>query len=75
MLAESLTRDSVIDDLGGTKAVAEDLGLAESTVSGWRVRGIPSGRWTGVARLAKTKGRSDITLERLAALEDEEVGQ
>lgn len=62
-----ITSDSTIDDLGGTGAVAEALALADSTVSKWRIRGIPPRQWVGIARLAKSKGCRHITLEALAS--------
>ncbi len=58
---------SIIDALGGTKRVAEALGEAVSTVSGWRSRGIPGTRWVALVDLAKTSGRNEITLEVLAS--------
>ncbi len=62
------TWDSIIEALGGTLVVAEALGEANSTVSGWRVRprGIPGGRWSAIVKLASERGRADITLEVLA---------
>jgi hypothetical protein len=61
-----MTPDSVIDALGGTKAVAQALSLKLPTVSVWRTRGIPSGRWSALSRLASEKGVPEITLEALA---------
>lgn len=61
-----LTSDSAIDDLGGTGAVAEALGLPVSTISTWRTRGIPSRRWADFVRLASEKGCLHITFEALA---------
>jgi DNA-binding transcriptional regulator YdaS (Cro superfamily) len=63
-----ITPGSVIDHLGGTSAVAEALALADSTVSGWRERGIPPARCLALARLASERGRSEITLETLHEL-------
>lgn len=60
-----LTPGSAIDALGGTGAVAEALSLDDSTVSGWRERGIPPKRCLALARLAAERGRSEITLEAL----------
>lgn len=69
----SLTTDDVIDDLGGTKATSDGLGLSLSTVSSWRERGIPPRRWPDIVRLADEKGKSHITFEALAAVEPVEV--
>ncbi|MCG7868212.1 MAG: Cro/CI family transcriptional regulator [Candidatus Thiodiazotropha taylori] len=34
----------IIDEFGGTKAVAELFGIREPSVSGWRKNGIPGSR-------------------------------
>jgi hypothetical protein len=60
--------EAIIVALGGTGAVAGALGQSDSTVSSWRTRGIPAGHWAGVVALAASLGRSDVTLEALAAL-------
>lgn len=71
--ATSLTAGSVIDLLGGTGVVAEALGLADPTVSGWRERGIPPGRCLALARLAAQCGRNEITLEGLHELAEKRL--
>lgn len=66
-----ITPTSVIKSLGGTKAVAEALGLSISAVSCWRSEdrlSIPSAHWLALSRLAAEKGVSEITLESLAEL-------
>ena len=63
-----ITPDFVIDSLGGTKAVASALSQGLPTVSGWRVRGIPSAHWLALTRLAAEQGIAEITLEALAEL-------
>ena len=63
-----ITPDFVIDSLGGTKSVASVLSQTPGTVSGWRVRGIPSAHWLALVRLASDIGVSEITLEALADL-------
>lgn len=63
------TSGSIIDALGGTGKVAERLDLWESTVSGWRVRGIPPGRWPELVKLASDMEVGGITFEALAALD------
>lgn len=68
MVSPMITVDSVIDSLGGTGAVASALSLDPSTVSVWRVRGIPSSRWVGLARLASERDVPEVTLESLAEL-------
>ena len=68
-----MTPDSVIDSLGGTKAVAVALSLSPSTVSVWRVRGIPSAQWVGLVRLAAERDVSEITLEALSRVRTDEA--
>jgi hypothetical protein len=63
-----ITTDSVIDLLGGTKAVASALSLPLPTVSTWRKRGIPSARWLPLSRLAEERGVEGITLDALARM-------
>lgn len=59
---------SIIVALGGTGAVAGELEQSDSTVSGWQTRGIPAPHWAAVVALAAKFGKSEITLEVLAAL-------
>lgn len=66
--ASMLTPDSVINALGGTKAVASALSLNKSSVSCWRTRGIPAAHFAPLARLASEKGVSDVTLEALSGM-------
>lgn len=68
-----ITPDSVINSLGGYRAVAAALSLDPSTVIGWRIRGIPSARWLPIVRLASEQGISEITLEALAKLKTPET--
>lgn len=75
MVPSMITSDSVIDALGGTKLLADRLSLKPSTVSVWRVRGIPSAHWLTLARLAADRGLPDITLEALAKLDAREVAE
>ena len=69
MLPSMLTPDSVINSLGGTKALASALSLADPTVSVWRRRGIPSAYWLDLVRLAGERGVADISLESLARMD------
>lgn len=73
MVPSMITSDSVIDALGGTKSLADALSLAPSTVSVWRVRGIPSAHWLALSGMAAERGLADITLEALAKLDAREV--
>lgn len=68
MAKSEITAGSVIDALGGTGEVASALELDPSTVSCWRVRGLPSssGRLLQLARLASERGVRGLTLETLA---------
>lgn len=68
MLPGMDSSESIIVALGGTGAVAGALGQSDSTVSSWRTRGIPAGHWAAVVALAVDLGKSDVTLEVLAAL-------
>lgn len=63
-----MTWEEIIDALGGTGAVASSLTQSESTVSGWRSRGIPAPHWASIVSLASDRGNSDVTLEVLADL-------
>lgn len=55
----AMTHNELIEALGDTKAVADNLGQLESTVSNWKVRGIP---WRWRNRLAKIARRKQIPL-------------
>lgn len=72
-MIDACTWDSVIDAIcgeapGALGDAAGALGQSASTVSGWRVRGIPAGHWAGVVALALDRGKTEITLELLADL-------
>lgn len=72
-MTDALTWDSVIDAIcgevpGGLGTAASALEQSTSTVSGWRIRGIPPGHWAAVVALASERGNSEITLEVLADL-------
>jgi len=58
--------DDLIEELGGTRVVAANLGLPLSTVSSWKERGIPARRWPAIVKLSKLK-RCRVTFESLAA--------
>jgi hypothetical protein len=47
----------LITDLGGTKAVADALGVNSNVVANWRARGIPWRRRHAIARLAAQLGK------------------
>lgn len=52
-----LTANQIIDDLGGTKAVADALDLSATTVSSWRPANfIPRWRHEKLLALALAKG-------------------
>lgn len=72
-MTDAFSWNSIIDALGGTGVVAGALSQVDSTVSGWRKRGIPSPHWAAVVRLASEKERPDISLEVLADLAAREV--
>lgn len=66
---------SVVDLLGGCRAVARGLGISPSTVSRWiapksrqNLGGrIPQAHWAGLLALAKRDGKQ-LTLEHLSGL-------
>jgi hypothetical protein len=59
----------IIDSLGGTIAVATALDLPETNVSSWKSRGMIRPRyWPSLVLLARQRGKSKLTLERLAQL-------
>lgn len=63
----------IIDLLGGYRVVAEKLNLHPTTVFKWTQTGIPSGRWTHIATMARRRRRTiddafgKITLDAIAA--------
>jgi len=71
MFESMLTPDSVIDALGGTKAVADALSLSKPAVSVWRWRGIPSKRLPSLSKLASQRGLPEINLESLSKMVEE----
>jgi hypothetical protein len=64
--------DGIIDALGGTKKVAEGLGIDLPVVSNWRERGIPPRRWPAILDLAKRNKVKEVTFDRLARTAAEE---
>jgi hypothetical protein len=63
------TVDDVVDALGATSAIADDLGVNKSFVSTCRARGsIPAANRLLVLELAKKRRVKRITLEVLAEL-------
>lgn len=66
----SMSVGAIIDELGGTAKVAEELGKDQPLVSNWRARGrIPSDWWPALINLAKRSNTPGITFERLAAVQ------
>jgi hypothetical protein len=63
-----VSADDIIDALGGTGKVAAALSVSDSTVSGWRERGIPAPHWAALVRLASERGVGGVSLENLAAI-------
>lgn len=72
-----MTPDTVLDKLGGNTAVAAEIGVDDTTVSTWRRRGIPPGRWPALVELASRKGNGCevVTFEALASLDRAEAPQ
>lgn len=50
------TATDLIDALGGTSAVAEQLGASQSAVSNWRNRGVPAWARLPLARECERRG-------------------
>jgi DNA-binding transcriptional regulator YdaS (Cro superfamily) len=58
--------DEILDVLGGESAVASLLGCGPSSVSNWKSRGLPKGRWVDLVMLGAEKGvRPPITLDEV----------
>jgi len=58
--------DEILDVLGGESAVASLLGCGPSSVSNWKARGLPKGRWVDLVTLGAEKGiRPPITLDEI----------
>lgn len=55
----SKEHSSLIDDLGGTSAVAAVFGIAPASVSDWRTKGIPKARRQTLALLYPDKVPAD----------------
>jgi DNA-binding transcriptional regulator YdaS (Cro superfamily) len=63
-MARSL--DEILDVLGGESAVATMLGCGPSSVSNWKSRGLPKGRWVDLVTLGAERGvRPPITLSEV----------
>jgi hypothetical protein len=61
---------TIIDELGGTTAVAVAIGVDAPVVSNWRRRGrIPSDWWPALVEFARRKDLSGITFDRLASVQ------
>lgn len=63
----------LIEDLGGTTAVAKALGADPPVVSNWMTRGIPPRRWPALVEFAKKSKVQGVTFERLARLQPDEA--
>jgi DNA-binding transcriptional regulator YdaS (Cro superfamily) len=60
------TLDEILDALGGESAVAGLLGCGPSSVSNWKTRGLPKGRWVDLVTLGREHGvRPPITLDEV----------
>lgn len=65
---ESMNASDVIDRFGGIRPMAQKLGVAVSTVQGWKARNrIPENRWPHVEAAAAANG---ISLDDIAASEE-----
>lgn len=66
---------SVVDSLGGCRAVARELGISPSTVTRWMMPKsrqslggrIPQAHWVGLIAMAKRLGH-ELTLEQLSGM-------
>ena len=58
--------DEILDVLGGESAVAGQLGCGPSSVSNWKTRGLPKGRWVDLVTLGRERGvRPPISLDEV----------
>jgi DNA-binding transcriptional regulator YdaS (Cro superfamily) len=77
-MARFRSLDEILDSLGGESAVATMLGCGPSSVSNWKSRGLPKGRWVDLVTLGAERGvRPPISLDevRRAAVAIESVRQ
>lgn len=67
-LAMTRTLDKILDALGGESAVAKSLAVFPSSVSNWKQRGVPKGRWVDLVMLgARQDIDPPITLDEVRA--------
>jgi hypothetical protein len=65
-MSRSLSK--ILDELGGESAVAGLLGCGPSSVSNWKARGVPKGRWVDLVMLGAEKNiKPPVTLEEVRA--------
>jgi DNA-binding transcriptional regulator YdaS (Cro superfamily) len=58
--------DEILNVLGGESAVANLLRCGPPSVSNWKARGLPKGRWVDLVMLGAEKGiRPPITLDEV----------
>jgi hypothetical protein len=62
-----MDHSTIIDQLGGTYAVAHAVGCNPSNVSRWRKVGIPAERFPIIVKLAARSGYREVTFEVLHA--------
>lgn len=66
----SMNAAEIIEKLGDTAVVADELKLNLPVVSNWKLRGIPPSRWLDIRQLAERKGMTaEITPEVIRASE------
>lgn len=51
-----MTPEKLIETLGGSSAIATELGLPQNTVSNWRARGFPAWALGRLAKLCEERG-------------------
>ena len=65
-MAHSRSLDEILAALGGEGRVATLLGCGPSSVSNWKARGLPKGRWVDLVTLGRQLGvRPLITLDEV----------
>ncbi len=65
-MARFRSLDEILDALGGESAVATMLGCGPSSVSNWKSRGLPKGRWVDLVTLGRERGvRPPISLDEV----------
>ena len=58
---------SQIISLVGLPTIEQETGATRTAIAKWRIRGIPSKFWPGIARAAERVGAHQVTIDALEA--------